>query len=375
MLSYKLNFIPNTFVVIGAGGTGSRLMPLLAQFVKTMDHIIDPKIIVIDDDVVEEKNLKRQLFIKPDIGRPKAVVLCERYGRAFDLNMVPCVSRLTSLGIDTADLNSVLNGQSLSNLTNAIIIMAVDSAQSRKDIIMALNRGRAGRTSSLSALFIDAGNGDDFGQVQIFNPVMLSATGFLEDPYKKSVLLPGDMLPVDYDIPVLPYPDDFYNSIVDVAEKSCADLDQSLAINNLMAATIMNVVQTLLFNKRVNFFRVNATLTQGSTLEYITIPYLLKYIGKKPENDRLARSLSWYDFTDIFHRIETRSHAFKRSKGIKIEGMDEIKSPEADPKPVKKKLKTVLDLMRAQYDPLTQEDVANASLEDIVATNDIVTRT
>ena len=59
--------------IIGAGGVGSWLAPSLALLTSPQ------QITVIDADVLEEKNLDRQLFTERDLGRSKAEALAERY--------------------------------------------------------------------------------------------------------------------------------------------------------------------------------------------------------------------------------------------------------------------------------------------------------
>jgi hypothetical protein len=43
--------------------------------------------LLIDGDVVEQSNISRQVFIENDIGRNKAQVLADRYGRAFGMEI------------------------------------------------------------------------------------------------------------------------------------------------------------------------------------------------------------------------------------------------------------------------------------------------
>lgn len=59
--------------MIGAGGVASYLLPcLLKAFPKA-------KVVVMDDDTLEERNLDRQLFPPTAIGKKKATALCELY--------------------------------------------------------------------------------------------------------------------------------------------------------------------------------------------------------------------------------------------------------------------------------------------------------
>lgn len=61
--------------VIGAGGTASYLLPVLARTL-TRDCGID-ELIIIDRDVLEEKNVDRQLYSYDDVGKSKAEVLAD----------------------------------------------------------------------------------------------------------------------------------------------------------------------------------------------------------------------------------------------------------------------------------------------------------
>lgn len=80
---HKMHF---DIVQVGCGGNGGyliqRLAKLLASLVKNSTHTTF-RYTVVDQDKVEEKNLQRQPFLPHDIGKNKAKVLAERYGRAY----------------------------------------------------------------------------------------------------------------------------------------------------------------------------------------------------------------------------------------------------------------------------------------------------
>lgn len=59
--------------IIGCGGVGSWLAPALT-LLTNRQHVI-----LMDADILEEKNLDRQLFSETDLGRSKAEALAERY--------------------------------------------------------------------------------------------------------------------------------------------------------------------------------------------------------------------------------------------------------------------------------------------------------
>jgi molybdopterin/thiamine biosynthesis adenylyltransferase len=311
MITYRPGFIPHTFIIIGAGGTGSRLVPLLAQFLKTITWINNPDIILIDHDTVEDKNLLRQNFIKPDIGRLKATVLAERYSRAFDINIWPVVLKIENSNKGPVDifLNDT-KALALHGLSNAIVILAVDSVEARKDILSHISNSRA----HANLFIIDSGNENDFGQIQLFNPVNVD-TCYSEDLIKKSCTLDGKLVPIDIEIPRIPIPQLFYRDIVDGPVASCADLDQTLAINAAMATTIMGIVQSFIYSKKIPFHRLNVNLLNGIIPEYITLQYLMDRSKGRINGGIGAPAISLAEIlADLMIQVED----FKTSKNLAL---------------------------------------------------------
>lgn len=67
----------NHIYIVGCGGVGSFLTPCICLLKNPQD------VTVIDADILEAKNLNRQLFTQADIGKSKAQALAERYGCNF----------------------------------------------------------------------------------------------------------------------------------------------------------------------------------------------------------------------------------------------------------------------------------------------------
>jgi molybdopterin/thiamine biosynthesis adenylyltransferase len=63
-----------TVYIIGAGGTASYLLPVL---IRMLDPELVEEVIIVDRDVLEEKNVERQNFQYDDIGAAKADILAE----------------------------------------------------------------------------------------------------------------------------------------------------------------------------------------------------------------------------------------------------------------------------------------------------------
>jgi hypothetical protein len=108
----------------------------------------------------------------------------------------------------------------------------------------------------------------------------------------------GENLPnmggVDAVLPILPCPDLFYDTLEDgTGTGSCADLDQTLAINNLMAGGIINIVNNLVYGLAFDFHTIRISLNGGYNAEKMT-PYWLKQVltGRDPNySNYLSRSM------------------------------------------------------------------------------------
>jgi tRNA A37 threonylcarbamoyladenosine dehydratase len=293
MFNYRPGFIPSTFIVVGAGGTGSRLVPLLCQFLKTINWIPDPKIYIIDHDTVEDKNLARQNFIKLDLNKSKAVVLADRYGKAFDLNITPIVSKVENytggaapfiLDKGASELN--IAPTQLAGIRNAIVVMCVDSVKARLDILSHVLYREA-----KNVLVLDSGNENDFGQVLVYNdttyqtpPASVTTPRTRKD--WEALQLPGMGIPYDFDVPCIPFPTDFYENMTDTENKSCAELDQTLAINATMATAMMGLIQNFIFSKPLSYHKLNISLTHGAIPEYITYKYIMDTTFEKKRQNK-----------------------------------------------------------------------------------------
>jgi ThiF family len=66
------------YALVGAGGTGSILLPILARYLRSHHADDDWLLAVIDGDQVEGHNLSRQLFHEPDINTMKATAAAAR---------------------------------------------------------------------------------------------------------------------------------------------------------------------------------------------------------------------------------------------------------------------------------------------------------
>lgn len=294
MISYMPTFVPNKVLIIGGGGTGGRLVPLIAQFLKVCAWVQNPEITIIDDDVVEEKNLQRQNFIMPDVGKPKAQVLAQRYSRAFNIQITPVVARVTPFIVEymaqndkryqaNADMQTIFNKYA----NNAIIVMCVDSPEARRHILGRIMVAKMNNPHG-NILLLDSGNENDFGQVSVSTGVLPNTRGMHTYLRSWGRTVPGDLV-----LPCIPLNTKYFTEMTVEKGKealSCADLDQTMAINTLMANTMFGIIQNLLYSKPITFHRINVTLKDGSTPEYMNPEFLLQH-GTEGQHKYMDASL------------------------------------------------------------------------------------
>lgn len=287
MFNFTPSTIPNNVFIIGAGGTGGRLIPMLTQFMRSITRgmsptgwLESPKIWLIDDDVVEQKNILRQNFIDRDVGKHKAVVLAERYSKAYGVNVIPIPTRITTASanefyktvndhlfimngnIDTVKFNNIVG--------NSIVIICVDSVEARRDILNVFIPKNTSRESVARTFFIDSGNEDNFGQVSFFTSTVMTKS----ETRDKTREIPK-LCPVSENIDYIPLPVEYYRDLEDTpAQGSCADLNQTLAINAIMATTIMGILQNYFYRKPMSYNSVSISLDGGNATTYNTFNVL-----------------------------------------------------------------------------------------------------
>lgn len=75
----------DSIIVVGCGGTGSHYIKELGRLLYGMGVKEQVKLILVDGDYVEEKNLVRQAFLPQDIGYNKAQVMAEILSQAYGI--------------------------------------------------------------------------------------------------------------------------------------------------------------------------------------------------------------------------------------------------------------------------------------------------
>lgn len=137
----------------GTGGTGSILVQKTAKMLASFN--IKNNYVLADCDIVEEKNLRNQLFIPHDIGKYKAEILAKRYGIAYSQR----ISYFTEQYVeDVETLRSLFHidyeryGDSNSTLLLPILVGCVDNNYTRQVFHQFFEECKG------NLLYIDVGN-------------------------------------------------------------------------------------------------------------------------------------------------------------------------------------------------------------------------
>ena len=332
MFKFRPGTIPTNIFVVGCGGTGSRLIPTLVQFIRSITKEHNPtgwlgttNIVLIDGDVVEQKNLLRQNFIQNDVDRNKAAVLANRYAKAYGMNVVAYpqfIEKNTRPEKFRQDLANA-TGLNIDQNTNDMVIMCVDSAEARRIVLKAL---APTRPTNLT-VFIDAGNEDAFGQVRMFTNTILTADReYAEGDFRKQYKMPERIEFEPEAMHTIPYDHGFYQSLQDnPGLGSCADLDQTLAINSLMAMLILSFVQNYYYAKVVDYNEVSIDIGTGSSAytKNTLTAYRNKVLHIGGEGRYAVGSGSSHGFVGSCHAVSAES-VFDRFLSSNKEAVEKI---------------------------------------------------
>jgi PRTRC genetic system ThiF family protein len=223
-------------VVVGAGGTGSAVLPSLARLHHAMLELGHPGGInctVFDDDTVSPTNVGRQGFYPNDVGEYKASLIVNRLNMLMGTNWRAETSRFTA-NVNCRDIN--------------LIIGCVDTRAARQTIV---------KTAAMNGngYYLDCGNDTDKGQI-VLGQLMDSVAA------KKCLdRLPhvGDLFP-DLIDPSLDAKDETPScSMADALRK------QSLVINQAIAVQAFNMLWTMFRTGHVPFSGVFVNLATGRT--------------------------------------------------------------------------------------------------------------
>lgn len=229
-------------VLVGAGGTGSRMLENLANLHRAMIALGHPgglQVCVLDDDVVSSSNVGRQAFYPCDIGSYKAATLVNRTNMSMGVNWEARIERMTtktSFGHGKVDF----------------MIGAVDNRSAR----LAMLRVLEARQGCLT-YWLDLGNRSSDGQF------VLGQVSHRDRKTDDKARLPhvGELFPELIDSAQDKESDDEPScSLAEALEK------QSLFINPSVACMASSLLWNLLHKGQIEFHGGFVNLNAGSVM-------------------------------------------------------------------------------------------------------------
>lgn len=138
-------------IIVGCGGTGGNFIKELGRFLYKNSIRSRCSILLVDGDLVEERNVSRQPFLPQDVGRKKAAVMAEILQEAFDV-----FCRYYPEYLDTIyDLEKFKQEDSV-----PVLVGCVDNHACRKVLHEYFHR-------SESCFYLDAANEYSIGEVVV----------------------------------------------------------------------------------------------------------------------------------------------------------------------------------------------------------------
>jgi PRTRC genetic system ThiF family protein len=248
---------PLMVLLAGCGGTGSHIAQALARIAAHLRASrAELRLIFCDGDIVEEKNVGRQLFTPADVGKNKALVLATRFNHLFGL-AIEAVPEMATIERLNAFVPRRPRSQYAAPVVGpfGILIGAVDTATARKTLHSALAARRGWD------LWLDCGNHEHAGQVLLGTHTKRSD---LKDAIKVGICAK------------LPAPSLISPELLAAAPRQrrmdCAaameDNVQGLMVNMQVASIAAAYLDALLVRRRISTFETifdQTTLTMRST--------------------------------------------------------------------------------------------------------------
>ncbi len=231
-----IDFAKRPLVIVGLGGTGAKVAARVGSLLYAMKEngiSIPSEVLLVDPDIIEERNVGRQVFLHGDIGEYKSVAVMRYLNAAF--------------GLSTSAVSAPVSRRWLYNA--GMILGCVDNVAARRIIheyMMELYRP--------SCLWIDAGNDRESGQVVLGDDPKLPTY-----PNKRSRSTSDDTC-LHIPIPSLLLPDLIKDTVAEIQQPaaSCADLvlrwEQDLLINDWVALVMAQYVKKFLLREPVTTF-------------------------------------------------------------------------------------------------------------------------
>lgn len=236
-------------IIVGVGGTGSHLVSFLSQLIGNNEEFrSNHRVILVDQDLVEEKNLRTQKFLASDVGRNKAEVLAERYQAVFGMD-ISYVDKFITCQEDIDRLMSTTHVN--------IVVSCVDNNKARRVIDEYFNNPEYFRHYIYKQIiYIDTGNSSGAEEL----------TGQTVVGYRKSseIILPSvsTYFPQMLQDEIEPEP------VASCGEEMLHNI-QNIGANITSACTVFNLLNSIIAFRQVpgDLFMFNASRIETESLK------------------------------------------------------------------------------------------------------------
>lgn len=242
------------FIVVGAGGTGSFVVPAIARLIYELKQQQNKsaEMLIVDPDVVENGNIPRSNFCFAEVGRYKAQTLAERVSTAWGIEI--------SFSSEKFDSEKHLKSSSSDYRSLAIIVGCVDNYMARREMHRALDEFRSYGDAS-RVWWIDGGNGKMSGQVLL---------GSTTKSLKSEQYFTGTSICRAFPAPSLQHPDLLEPERIEAkSDASCPERirlgEQGLNVNQRVAIEIAEMLSAMLLTRTLKRVAVYFDLESGST--------------------------------------------------------------------------------------------------------------
>lgn len=278
-------------IVVGCGGTGSRLVNLIAQLMLSKKNI---HLTLWDDDIVVHKNLFRQNFYEFEVGESKVLALKDRYESLYGITI-----SYNQCKFDASKVSTSVNCKSL------IIFDCTDNINARRSIEQMMTTGYRNLRSAVGEIaIISCGNQKDFGQVH-FGYKYFQSRSTREFKLTELSYILNDVFSdqCTFLSPFLSYNKDFKDSEVST---SCANLDiaeeQSMAINSTIAQIAFNLFFEFISGQGIKHNIIWANLSNSYSGNQIdTLNKLYEYNAKTLFGKGIVFQID--EYVDILHEL------------------------------------------------------------------------
>ncbi|MEQ1606456.1 MAG: ThiF family adenylyltransferase [Pyrinomonadaceae bacterium] len=261
------------FIFVGAGGTGSFVVPALARLIFELKQQQNKfaEMLIVDPDVVENGNIPRSNFCFAEVGRYKAQTLAERVSMAWGIE--------TTFSCEKFDPEKHLKSSNSDYRNLTIIVGCVDNYLGRREMHRALDKFR-GYGDASRLWWIDGGNGRSSGQVLL---------GSTTKRLKTEQYFTGTSICRALPAPSLQHPDLLEPERIEAkSDVSCPDRvslgEQGLNVNQRVAIEMAEMLSSMLLTRTLKRYAVYMDLESGTTKSAYITP---KAVSRKsrPDND------------------------------------------------------------------------------------------